>query len=237
MPHIIRVAGDLTCNLSCPSCRTKIIKIDDEQRERQRDLGKLLQKNLFARSSNDHIILHVSTSGEIFASPLLMEFVNNISIDQFPNLELCIQTNGLLAEKNWHQLGSMQQRVGMITVTTDAATETTYEKLRRGGKWTHCQKALAWISEKKQANGMKLVMRMVVQKQNYQEIKQFYDQACLLRADLVEYSRLSNWGTWTGEQFIEHDVFNPAHEEYHLAQKALDEIKRLPNIFLCGGIS
>jgi len=68
MPHIIRVAGDLTCNLSCPSCRTDIIKVDNEQRKRQQQLGRILQQNLFARPTLDHVTLHVSTSGEIFAS-------------------------------------------------------------------------------------------------------------------------------------------------------------------------
>jgi MoaA/NifB/PqqE/SkfB family radical SAM enzyme len=237
MPHIIRIAGDLTCNLSCPSCRTQVIKVPEDQVKQQVELGQLLQQNLFSTPSDQHIILHVSTSGELFASAMLLEFVNSISIADFPNLELHIQTNGLLAPSRWHRLGSMQQRVKMITVTTDAATAGTYEKLRRGGRWQDLQQSLQWLSNKKTQNGMRLGMRMVVQLENYREIEEFYHQATELNADVIEYGRLTNWFTYTPEQFAHLDVFDPAHPEYPQAQTCLDKVKKYSNIFLSGGIS
>jgi MoaA/NifB/PqqE/SkfB family radical SAM enzyme len=237
MPNEISLAIDATCNLSCPSCRTAVIKNSAETVERLVELGNRLRTNLFTTPTDQHIRLHTSTSGELFASPLLLSFVNSIPVDDFPNLALCIQTNGLMAERNWHKLGPMQSHVKKITVTSDAARPATYEKLRRGGRWPDIQQALKWISEKKKENGMQLHMRMVVQHSNYQEIPEFYEQAMLLGADEIEYARLFNWATYSTEEFQHHDVFNPAHPEFDQAQIILNQVKHLPKVFFYGGLS
>lgn len=237
MPYEIRLAGDVTCNLSCPSCRTRVIKPTAEELEQRRQLGATLSKNLFSVPTDQRIRVHTSTSGELFASPLLMEFVRSMPVDSFPGLELCIQTNGLLAQRNWHNLGKMADRVTMITVTTDAARPNTYKQLRRGGRWQDLQHALAWISNKKSQTGMELSMRMVVQQANYQEIAEFYDMSLSLNADVIEYSRILDWGTFTPSEFRKIDVFDPKHAEYTSAQAILDQVKVLPKTFLCGGLS
>ena len=237
MPYEIRLAGDVTCNLSCPSCRTHVIKPTANELDQRRQLGAVLSKNLFSVPSTQRIRVHTSTSGELFASPLLLEFVRSMPVDDFPGLELCIQTNGLLAQRNWHQLGKMADRVTMITVTTDAARANTYEQLRRGGRWKDLQRSLDWISNKKSQTGMELSMRMVVQQANYQEIAEFYDMSMSLNADVIEYSRILNWGTFTPSEFNQTDVFAPTHSEYAQAQAILDQVKVLPKSFLCGGLS
>lgn len=236
MPNEISLAVDSTCNLSCPSCRTKVIKNSEETVAQRIELGNRLRANLFSTPTDQHIRLHTSTSGELFASPLLMAFVNSIPVDDFPNLELCIQTNGLMAEKNWSRLGPMQNHVGKITVTTDAARPDTYKLLRRGGTWSEIQRALNWISKKKQENGMALHMRMVVQYDNYQEIEEFYNQAIDLGADEIEFARLFDWSTYSKEEFQNKDVFNPSHPDYLAARSHLDRVRTLPKVFFYGGL-
>lgn len=237
MPHIIRMAGDLTCNLSCPSCRQIVIKTSSDQIQTQENIGRIISENLFSQPSDMHITLHVSTSGEIFASPFLLKFVSSIPLQNYPRLDLQIQTNGLLAPKKWSRLGDMQHRVKKITVTTDAARQATYEKLRRGGKWEDIQKALDWISKKKSENNMQISMRMVVQRENYQEIEEFYQQAKSIGADIVEYARLTDWGTYGQDGFAQNDVFDIKHPEYSNAQYFLNKVKHYEDIFLCGGLS
>lgn len=234
MPREIRIAGDETCNLSCPSCRQKVIKNSDFQAKQNIELGKKMQKHLFSRPTNNVVNLHVSSSGELFASPLLMSFVNKIPIDQFPNLNIMIQTNGLLAPKMWKKLGQAQNRVKMITVTIDASTANTYEKLRRGGKWKDIQKAMTWISNKKKENGMRLHVRLVAQYENYREIPEFYQQGLDWGADEIEISRILNW--YIMPNFPMSDVFDPTHPNYPEAQDTLNQLKNKPKIFLCGGI-
>ena len=237
MPREIWIAGDRTCNLSCPSCRRSVIKNSEEEINQLIELGEILQKNLFPQSTDQKINLHCSTSGEVFASPLLMSLLGSIPVDDFPNLTLALQTNGLLAEKNWHRLGGLRDRISSITVTTDAARGDTYEILRRGGAWSDMQRSLSWIQEKKHSNGMLLSLRMVVQKQNYQEIPEFYAMADQFGADVIEFSRILDWGTFRADEFRTIDVFDPNHAEFGQAQDLLNQVKSLPKTFLCGGLS
>jgi len=236
MPREIWIAGDRTCNLSCPSCRTRVIKNSPEDTKKLEELGRILKNNLFAQPSDEKITLNISTTGEVFASPMLMSFLNDVDVVAFPNIYLHVQTNGLMAEKNWHRLGALQDRVKKITVTVDAATAGTYEKLRRGGHWPDLQQALSWIANKKLENGMEISLRMVLQHDNYREITPFYDMCKSVGVDLVEYTRILNWNTFTKQEFKDIDVFDPGHPDYQAARRELDQVADFPDVFLHGGL-
>ena len=130
----------------------------------------------------------------------------------------------------------MQEKVKSITITTDAARPATYEKLRRGGRWDNLQFALSWISNKKKQNGMLFKIRMIVQKDNFEEMLELYNMCQELGVDLIEYGRIGNWGTFSKEEFDLIDVFNPNHSQYQQAQEKLDQIKNLDRVFLFGGL-
>lgn len=233
-PKEITLAGDLTCNLSCPSCRQKVIRLEDQQRQKQQNLGRVLAQNLFGRPHNHPLNLTVSTSGEIFASAFLLDFVSAIDIQQFPGVTLSLQTNGLLAPRNWHRLGGCADRINKVTVTVDAARPETYHRLRRGGFWSDLVKSMEFLSaQKNSCTGMKLHTRMVAQQANWREIKEFYEFSCKYQADLVEYVRLTNWGTY-GPDFANQDVFDPQHPEYADASAMLNDIAKQPHVWVGG---
>lgn len=234
MPHHISFQGDRTCNLSCPSCRTGIIKTSEEQREQQAQIGKLISKNLFSEPTDQRIVLEVSGTGELFASDLLMSFVNSVDKIKFPNFKLHIGTNGLLCPERWHRILNIESFVEKITVSIDAAQQTTYERLRRGGRWDDILDAMRFLQDKKHSLGIKLHTRMIVQQQNYKEIKEFYDLCQTFDVDVVEYSRITNWGTWTSHEFKSHDVFNQSHPEFALAQNTINSVKHLPSTWFGG---
>ena len=237
IPHEIVIAGDIVCNLSCPSCRTHVIKPDKDKKIKYIELGKKLKQNLFSIPTDKKIRLLVSTSGEVFSSTMLLSFLSSIPINDFPNLELLLQTNGLLAEKNWHHLGNMQKKVHAITVTVDAARKDTYEKLRRGGKWEDIKRSLQWLSYKKQESEMQFNLRMVAQLDNYHEVVEFYNMAKEFNVDRIEYVRISNWNTFGPGEFAKIDVFNDQHPQYNRAQYLIDSIKHDPAVWLAGGIN
>jgi len=236
LPEQIYLSGDSTCNLTCPSCRTQVFKITEDQVEEQLRLGQTLKDNLFANSSDQPVVLHVSTSGEVFASPLLLKFISSIESEKFPNLKLWLQSNGLLAPRSWHKLGSMGDRVDNITVTVDAAQEHTYQKLRRGGKWADILESLTWIKNKKIENGMSLHLRMVVQQDNIDQLMEFYELGQNYLADQIDYVRITNWGTYSKQEFEQIDIFNPAHPDRDRAMLKLQQIKQLPNVWTAGGL-
>jgi MoaA/NifB/PqqE/SkfB family radical SAM enzyme len=234
MPHHISFQGDETCNLSCPSCRTQIKKTPLEKQQAQQQIGKIISDNLFSEASDRKIRLEVSGTGEVFASPMLMNFINSIDPSKFPNLELAIGTNGLMCEQNWHKLGPIQSAVRKITVSIDAAQSDTYEKIRRGGTWPQILQAMKFLQNKKHQQGFVLHTRMIVQQQNYLEIEQFYQLCQQLDVDVVEYSRLQNWNTWSGLEFRSHDVFNPAHSEHESACAEIAKVKQLSGTWFAG---
>lgn len=228
MPREIFIAGDITCNLSCPSCRKQVLKPSKELQKKNLLMMQLLKKNIFSKPTDQEITLTLSTTGELFSSKSLLFFLNSIPLNDFPNVNLNIQTNGLLCEKNWHKLKKLQDRVKKITVTIDAATCETYEKLRQGGKWSEILSSMQWLKNKKQENNMLLHTRMVVQKDNYSQILEFYKLSQTFLADVIEYVRLQDWHSMTPEQFIESDVLNPSHLEYSLAKHHMSLVQDLP---------
>ena len=236
LPEQIYLAGDQTCNLTCPSCRTNVFKITEDQVEEQLRLGQKLKDNLFTNSSDRRIVLHVSTTGEVFASPLILKFLSSIEPEKFPNLRVWLQTNGLLVPKFWHKLGDIAHRVDNITVTVDAAREHTYEKLRRGGKWPDLLESLEWIKNKKIENGMSFHLRIVVQRDNIDQLMEFYELGQKYSADLIDYVRIYNWGTYSEAEFKDVDIFDPDNPDRDHAMAKLEEIKYLPNVWLAGGL-
>jgi wyosine [tRNA(Phe)-imidazoG37] synthetase (radical SAM superfamily) len=233
-PLEIYLSADLTCNLSCPSCRSQVFKATEQEQARLLENAQILKNNLFAIPTQQEINLMLSTSSELFASNMLMTFVSSISAQDFPNVFLNIQTNGLLCEKNWHRLGALGNRVKKITVTIDAAEAETYERLRRGGQWDQIQAAMAWLSEKKQSNGMKLHTRIVVQKDNCTQLKDFYNMSQRFGVDVVEYSRIHDWATMSKQEFEQIDVLNPEHPDHAVVVAQLDQVKNLHNVLTWG---
>lgn len=237
IPRQISIAGDLTCNLSCPSCRKKVIKPGPENKDRFLYLGNVLAKNLFSVPTDKPITLLLSTSGELFASTMLLNFLNSIKKSDFPNLTLDIQTNGLLCEKNWHKLKEFTTSINKITITADSCRPGVYETLRRGGTYPELIKAMEFLSKKKKETGMKFHVRMVIQNQNYQEAQEFYDFAKKYDADLVEYIRLQMWwGARTAEEHVAEDVFDLTHPNYADACNILSRVKQLPDTWMAGGL-
>lgn len=232
-PREIVLAGDLTCNLSCPSCRTGVIRLQDQQRQQQQNLGRVLAQNLFDQPHSGPVNLTVSTSGEIFASAFLLDFVAAIDTQQFPGIGLKLQTNGLLAPRNWHRLGDCASKVRQVTVTFDAARADTYHRLRRGGAWQNLVRSLEFLQQQQQHRGLRLHTRMVVQQANWREIEEFYDFSCKYNADRVEYVRITDWGTY-GQDFVNQDVFDPRHSEHEQAQAQLAKVTGQSRVWLGG---
>lgn len=224
MPYEISFHGDMICNLSCPSCRKEVIKPAPEELEKYNAIGDRMFNNLFRQPTDQRIHVMLSGTGEVFASPMLLRFLQKFDLNDFPNLALSLNTNGLLAERSWPRIQHIETAVRKITVSIDAVTAPTYERIRRGGAWTDLVDSMQFIQAKCQQIGAKLHTRMIVQQGNYQESVEFYHWCKNQGVDCVEYSQVTNWGTWTAEEFAKENVFDLNHPE---RAKALDTIAEL----------
>jgi len=208
-PQIVSFEDDLTCNLYCPSCRSKKYILSSKE-----SLEKFnLQINLLKDIGNRLEELWLCGAGDPFASSSYKKLLTQIDLNIFTNLKIRIDTNGiLLNEEMWEKvLKHIEQKIGLIAVSVDSVTKETYEDLRRGGKLETLLNNLEFLSKMKKQLGFKFLVRMIVQEKNFKEMKEFVKFGLSLDVDWVVFSKLENWGTYTQDEYSQKAVHLRSH--------------------------
>lgn len=217
----IRLAIDDSCNLSCPSCRTKKIfyKSGGEFNKRIKLIDKVLD---FLKSQKHNIQVHIGSDGDPFASIIYRYFM--LKTKHFQNLKYSMQTNGLLIKKNFHKFKHITDNLSQIGISIDGATKQTYEELRQGGVW---EKLLENLEFLKTIKKFKIHFHFVVQQKNYHEIESFIDLGIKYNADKIFLNRITDWNTLSN--FNTHAVTDATHSENKKLLEILDKIKDKEN--------
>lgn len=228
MPRYFYIAGDQICNLSCPSCRTSVITEDDERKTVHAQVMETLNQQAFGGSDPRPITVYVSSSGELFASPLTLNFLENFPLDRYPRTEFNFQSNGLLFKKRWHRIEHLQHNIFNVAITADSSRPDVYAKLRRGGKLEDLKESLEFVATLREKLNFKLSLRIIVQKDNADEIEEFFDFAAQYNVTDVEYQRIAFWQQAFDkyDEFVEVDVLEPSHRMY---QSTVDALRRVKN--------
>ncbi len=217
IPTFINLMNDKSCNLACPSCRTKRIQFNDgpayEARKRLQD--RFVQ-DVLAQPTDQPFVLSVTGSGDPIASRVFREFLFALDRRNFPHMQVNFQTNGvLLTEKTWASLEKIHGAMGTISVSIDAATEATYRITRRGGDWAQLMRNMEMLGELRRRGGIReLLVFFVVQKANFREMPQFVELGRRFNVDRVHFSKAYNWGTWTIAEHRDQQVWAPEHPEH-----------------------
>lgn len=112
-----------------------------------------------------------------------------------------------------------------ISVSIDAAKQETYELLRRGGKWNILCENMEFCRELRENGDIeKFTINFVVQRDNYQEMRDFVALGERWKADRVTFTQLNQWGTCSDEEYRRLNVFDPANECYQEAMDTLSDI-------------
>ena len=193
----VDVAFDNTCNLFCESCRDKYI-IDNSDGNIQ--IAEKISESLLPKVHR----LTVAGNGEVFLSKAYARIFDKT----YPNTVLTILSNGnIFTEDKWKMIdGKFKDIILMFSV--DAATKETYEKVRRGGRWENVMRGLSLASKlKKEGKISKFIIRFVVSNRNYIEMPDFVRLGSKLGCDIVDFSRIENWGTFSESEFEEVSMF------------------------------
>ena len=208
----IRLAIDDSCNLSCPSCRTKKIFLSSGRSLKIRmDMADTVLEYMQSQSHPIHV--HIGSDGDPFASLVYRHFMRRA--ENMSHLSFSIQTNGLLIKQMHHRIKNIFSRLRTLNVSIDGATKNTYEQMRRGGSHEKILDNLACIKEIKKQYGFEFILHVVVQKDNYHEMTQMVDMAEQYGADRIWFNRITNWNTYAN--FAELDVAgenNALHSQY-----------------------
>ena len=212
-PAVVQFSMDRSCNLKCPSCRIsveiadsmKIKKVKQDIQQIQDDYGHEIKT------------LYITGSGDPFISVAFRDFLRNFDKSKWPNLKsIHLHTNATRwDEKMWNSMKNVWPYIKSCEISIDAATKDTYEnKTRLGGNWDELISNLKFISTIPNLQNVKT--SFVVQQSNYKEMKLFYDLMLEIfgKKANVFFGKITNWGTFTDEEFKSHQIWNPSHPEH-----------------------
>lgn len=217
LPSFINLCNDASCNLYCPSCRVERINYPHgKQFEKRKHLQDKVTQSLFSEPTDRHFTVNVTGSGDPFASRVFREFLYNLNGDDFPNLRINLQTNGvLLTSRNWQRMRKIHRNIAAILVSFDAGTEETYAITRRGGNWPLLLDNTARLGELRKSGKLNMLrLDFVVQWANYREMPAFVALAKSLGADQVAFSMVLDWGTWSIAEYEKHCIWKQDHPEF-----------------------
>jgi len=231
-PRYVYIAGDQTCNLSCPSCRTRVVNNDDEQDQKNKTVMGMILEQVFSKTDTRPVTVYLSSEGEVFASRSMLSFLEQFPIDRYPNLELFLQSNGLLVKNRWDSIKHLHNNIFRLSITADSQVPDVYANLRRGGTLDKLIENLEFIKEIRKTNKFELSIRMVVQQDNFAEAEDFYNFAMQYDCTEVEFMRLLNWNTYTSEEFKKIDVLDSSHSQFDDAISIFQNLKSKYNNIL-----
>lgn len=223
-PIEINCTYDLSCNLSCPSCRTKKII----ERENEKEI-LAIQERLKSHVLRDARMIYITGSGDAFGSPYFNHLLRTLDLRQMPNLErIHIHTNALLwTPGNWIRIPEpVQAKITTTEISIDAATPETYAVNRRGGQFAMLLRALDFISGLRRSGPLEFMkISMVVQENNFSEMPEFVKLGKKHGFDQVYFSKMVDWGTFQKSEFESRSICTKSHPRHlELVHLLKDEI-------------
>lgn len=139
LPLFITLTCDDTCNLTCPTCRSKYKALSKKEAEKLYERLETVVRPMLRNCE----LLGGLASGDLFASYALTKFYNTLTAEEFPKLKLYIITNlQLLTPQKWNEMKNLHSIPIRLGVSVDGADKETYEENRRGGAGKYY--ALTW---------------------------------------------------------------------------------------------
>lgn len=198
-PRNLLVNFEDSCNLRCESCREEVQIAHGKEYEKNMRYAELLIKKVLPYVE----FITMAGTGEVFVGK---GYEKMYTSDAMKNIKwIRLLTNGTLFNKqNWDKISKNKRGKFFLTVSIDAATKETYEKLRRNGNFEILKENMEFAAQLRK-NGELSYFRMnfVVQKKNYQEMPLFVEWGKQLGVDEVFFTKILNYGTYSQDEFFE----------------------------------
>lgn len=229
-PQIISLEDDPSCNLSCPSCRQSLNILSTGESKKTHEL----QISLLDSMGTELQELWLCGAGDPLAAPSYRDLLSQYDFNKLPNVKIRLDSNGVLFNEHaWETvLKNVQDKIDLIAISVDATTKESYGLIRRGGNFETLMKNLQFISSLRQ-NGFKFVyiIRMIVQKNNFEQMQDFVRLGISLNVDSVVFSVIQNWGTFSHEEYLQNAVHLAGHEDHkHLCTILKDKLFDDPRV-------
>jgi len=223
-PHFIELCNDFKCNYKCVMCSSW------QRGEGPGGDAAEIIKKLESRFDKVHHIVMLS-SGEVFARPKLLDYLENLDATKYPNLRFSFITNGsLVTEKRWAQLSHLN--IYSMNISLDAARADTYAEVRVNGKWDKILDQIRYLIERRDAGDFELFfLNMTVMRQNHDQLVEFAHLARELKVDSIYYQWLHSYpefsiadpADWKALQLMEDQLADPVMNDERIDNDQLKD--------------
>jgi MoaA/NifB/PqqE/SkfB family radical SAM enzyme len=228
-PNYLVMNFDRTCNYKCPSCRVDLIVENSEGIKR---VEKTIEDidNYYSK----HVqTLYITGSGDPFVSVGFRNYLRNFNPKKYPNLSsIHFHTNASMWNKEmWDSMPNVHKYVHTCEISIDAGTKDTYEnKTRLGGNWENLINNLKFINT---LPNISVKTSFVVQDSNYMEMETFYNLMYSIFGKRVNvfFGKITNWGTFSDEEFNLKQVWNVSHPDHELFVKEFSKVSKNKYMF------
>ncbi len=214
MPKHLNLSYDLSCNLSCPSCRNAPIMATQAERTKLEAVRDRVVLPLLENKNAETV--YITGSGDAFGSAHFRGILKQLCDPKFAHVDITLGTNGqLITPRLWEEFQPLHARFRDITISIDGATPETYERLRRGSTWEKLLRTMTVLEQARRAKVIRRVMvNMVVQQQNFLEMRPLLELCKGWAVDGIRFYRIRQWGNVVPGAFMHSDVANPLHPKH-----------------------
>lgn len=207
--HIIKTIGVETsriCNFHCDMCPAHS---EEGRFPEQRPVAndRLIERVIPFLKNYHHKIARID-SGSVWGEPLMNAgFFSNTEriLEAYPEAFVDLTTNGsLLTPKTIERLFNIKN-LRQITVSVDAGTKQTYERIRRGGKWDVLIHNLSSLIENKKIRNQTypiISTNFVAMKDNFQELPKYVKKMSDIGVEVISVVNAHNCYSSDSEQGI-----------------------------------
>lgn len=220
-PRNLLVNFEDSCNLKCESCRNEVKIARGKEHEKN-----IRYANLLISEVLPHVeFITMAGTGEVFVGKGYEKMYMSGAMNNIKWIRLL--TNGtLFNEQNWKVFSHNKKGKIALTVSIDAATKETYEKLRRNGNFETLKRNMEFAAKlRKEGKLSYFRLNFVVQKKNYLEMPLFVQWGNKLGVDEVFFTKILNYGTYSQDEFTEISMMEA---DEMTPKKELMEILDLP---------
>ncbi len=220
-PRHLNLSYDLSCNLSCPSCRHAPIMANQEERGQLARVRDDVVLPLLREPAAESV--YITGSGDAFGSPHFRSVLKELCRPEYAHVQITLGTNGqLITPRLWEEFSPLHRRIRDITVSIDGACRETYEDLRRGASWERICRAMEVLAASRRAGHIRRIMvNMVVQERNFREMRPLLKLCHGWAVDGIRFYRIRQWGHVVPEAYLASDIANPLHPRH---QALLNEL-------------
>ena len=199
----VYIGLDDSCQLSCPSCRQQPI-FEKDYDIKLPWVERIVQ---WLQHRTDTVDVLIGSRGDPFASSLYRKIITDLS--GLP-VRFQLKTNGLLLQRYLSEIDILDQ-LTQLEISIDAATESTYEQVRRPGRWATLIDNLDYcLNIRKTKQPFQVRANFVVQKANYTEMLAFVE-LCRKYIMLPNFTVLQDWNTFN---YRDNAVHLPGSADY-----------------------